>query len=119
MKRDCALAVLLILGVIGCARVRKSSPDGEEILRMGNGTIHIHFGPGLPVSRIVVVDWVRRAAVAVTNYLGRYPVNDVLIRVEPGGDEPVNDGVTESGSRIEVHLGPQAQADDLQRDWIM
>ncbi|HUD46814.1 MAG TPA: hypothetical protein VMR33_08290 [Candidatus Baltobacteraceae bacterium] len=119
MKRGCVLAALLILGVIGCARARKSSPDGEEILRMGNGTIRIHFAPDLPVQRIIVVNWVRRAAVAVTNYLGRYPVNDVLIQVEPGGDEPVNDGVTESGSRIQVHLGPQAQAADLRHDWIM
>ena len=41
MRRGHVLAALLILGVIGCARARKSSPDGEEILRMGNGTIRI------------------------------------------------------------------------------
>jgi hypothetical protein len=69
--------------------------------------------------RPVVVEWVRRAAVAVTNYLGRYPVKELSLTVEPGGHGPVNHGVTHAASRIEVRLGPRAEAADLNGDWIL
>ncbi len=66
-----------------------------------------------------IAEWVRRAAVAVTNYLGRYPVNTLYINVEAGGDEPVSGGVTYGASRINVRLGPDARPRDLIGDWIM
>jgi predicted metalloprotease with PDZ domain len=65
------------------------------------------------------VDWVRRAAVAVTNYLGRYPVKTLYIGIHAGDGQPVSGGVTYGASRIDVRLGPDAQAQDLRRDWIL
>jgi hypothetical protein len=94
-------------------------PGGEEILPIGRATIHIELAPNLPLPRPIVVGWVRRAAVAVTNYLGRYPVKELWLAVEPGGDDAVNNGVTHGGSRIRVRLGPGTKAADLQGDWIL
>jgi hypothetical protein len=67
----------------------------------------------------VVVEWVRRAAVAVTNYLGRYPVKELSLVVELGGHDSVNDGVTHGARQIQVRLGRHAIAEDLNHDWIL
>lgn len=69
--------------------------------------------------REAIVEWVRRAAVAVATYLGRFPVNELLVTVHAGGDEPVGEGVTYGASRIEVRLGPSARMSDLNSDWVM
>ncbi len=74
---------------------------------------------GVTLSRAEVVQWVRRAAVAVTNYLGHYPAKHLLITIRGGGVRPVGEGVTHGNSRIEVRLGPSASAADLRQDWIM
>jgi hypothetical protein len=65
------------------------------------------------------VEWVRRAAVAVTNYLGRYPVKELSLTIELGGHDSVNDGVTHGARRIQVRLGRRAKAADLNHDWIL
>ena len=75
--------------------------------------------PNLPLPRSNVVEWVRRAAVAVTNYLCRYPVKSMVLNVAAGGNGAVNDGVTHGGSRIDVRLGRNTRARDLRRDWIL
>jgi hypothetical protein len=81
--------------------------------------MQINMDSNLPLPRAEVVEWVRRAAVAVTNYLGRFPVQHLLISIQGGGDQPVGEGVTYGNSRINVRLGPSAAAADLRRDWIM
>jgi hypothetical protein len=86
---------------------------------MGGSTIRIEFAAHLPLPRPDMLNWVRRAAVAVTNYLGRYPVPELFLIVEPGGHDPVNDGVTYGARRIEVRLGRRAKNEDLQKDWIL
>jgi hypothetical protein len=74
---------------------------------------------GVTLPRAEVVEWVRRAAVAVTNYLGRFPAKHLLITIRGGGTRPVGEGVTYGSSRISVRLGPSASAADLRQDWIM
>ncbi len=91
----------------------------DDELQLGGGIIHIAMDPDLPLPKPVVVEWIHRAAVAVTGYLGQYPVKQVLIRVKSGGDSPVNHGLTENGSRITVYLGSRARANDLNTDWIL
>ena len=54
---------------------RRGRPPDDETLQVGGATIHIESDPNLPLPRADIVDWVRRAAVAVTSYLGRFPVN--------------------------------------------
>jgi hypothetical protein len=119
MRRCSAIAVLLVLMMVSCTSIPKSTSNGEEILRVGNATISINLPPDLPLPRTVVMEWIHRAAIAVSNYLGRYPVNNLSITIKVGGHEPVGGGVTHGGSRINVRLGRNAQAADLQQDWVM
>jgi len=89
---------------LGCGVGRHGTPSREEDLRVGDAIIHIEFAGSLSLARPVVVGWVRRAAVAVTNYLGRYPVAELRLDVQGGGYEAVSDGVTHGNSEIEVRL---------------
>jgi hypothetical protein len=110
-----ALALCLMLPNFARAGV----PAAEETLPVGGATIHIHLAANLPLPPPVVVEWVRRAAVAVTNYLGRYPVKELSLTIEPGGRDAVNHGVTHGARDIEVRLGPRTKAADLNGDWIL
>jgi uncharacterized membrane protein YphA (DoxX/SURF4 family) len=118
-QRRRAMGPALVLCLMVPNLARAGAPGGEEILRVGGATIRINFAANLPLPRPVVVEWVRRAAVAVTNYLSRFPVKELSLTVEPGGKDSVNDGVTRGARQIEVRLGPRAEAADLNHDWIL
>jgi hypothetical protein len=109
--------VALCLLLASCASGEPA--DNAETLEIGGSIIHLQMDANLPLPRAEVVGWVRRAAVAVTNYLGRFPVKSLALTIAAGGDEAVNDGVTHGASRIRVRLGPDARARDLRRDWIL
>jgi hypothetical protein len=112
-------ALPLALGLLMAAPARGAPAEGDPPLEIGGGAIHLEMGPDLPLPRSEVVEWVRRAAVAVTGYLGNYPVKSVLIRISRGGREPVGGGVTHGASWIEVRLGRRARVRDLRSDWIL
>jgi hypothetical protein len=116
-RRAIGFALALCLMVPNLARA--GTPAVREILQVGDATIRIDFAADLPLPRPVMVEWVRRAAVAVTNFLGRYPVKELSLAIEPGGPDPVSDGVTHGARDIEVRLGRHAQAADLNQDWIL
>ena len=73
----------------------------------------------LPLPPAAIVEWVRRAAVAVTTYLGRFPVKDLTVTVRGGGEEAIGNGVTYGASSIDVRLGRSARVSDLNNDWVM
>jgi hypothetical protein len=73
----------------------------------------------LPVSHTQVEQWVRRAALNVTQFLGRYPVRHVVITVLPVDHGTVQDGVENGGERISIRLGRETRASDLADDWIL
>jgi predicted metalloprotease with PDZ domain len=43
----------------------------------------------------------------------------LVITIKPGGDNPVNGGLTHGADSITVHLAKGARARDLDNDWIM
>jgi len=110
---------VLALGLIlsACAP-GQSSPDNHT-LKVGGGTIQIDMDSNVPVSRADAVEWVRRAAVAVTGYLGRFPTKHLLVTIQGWGEEPVGGGVTHGNSHINVRVGRSATVADLRQDWVM
>jgi hypothetical protein len=114
-----ALGPMLVLGLFMATRAGICAPAGEETIQIGASTIRIAFAANLPLPQPVMVEWVCRAAVAVSNYFGYYPVKELLLNVERGGRGAVNDGVTYGARRIEVRLGWRAKAADLNQDWIL
>jgi hypothetical protein len=88
-------------------------------LRIGGAAIQIEMDSDVALARPQAVDWVRRAAVAVTDYLGRFPVKHLLVSIQNGGGDGVGGGVTYGGSHIEVRVGSSVTAADLKQDWVM
>jgi hypothetical protein len=119
MTRRRVIGPALALCLMVANFTRAGEPAGEENLQIGDATIRIHFAANLPLPHPVMVEWVRRAAVAVTNYLGRYPVKELSLDIERGGHDAVNDGVTHGARQIRVRLGRRAKAADLNQDWIL
>jgi hypothetical protein len=101
----------------GCASPHPAF--NTQDLRIGPSSIHIEMARDLALPPAAVVEWVRRAGVAVTAYLGWFPVKHLTVTVRGGGEQPVGDGVTHGASSIEVRLGPSAREWDLSRDWVM
>ncbi len=92
---------------------------GNDTLEVDGAVLQIEMDADLGLPRSDALEWVRRAAVAVTNYLGRFPVKHLLIAIHGGGNQPVGGGVTHGASRIDVRLGRSARAADLSRDWVL
>jgi predicted metalloprotease with PDZ domain len=111
------LFVCLCVLLAGCES-GKPSRDVETI-EVGTGSIRIELAGKFPVPREAVVEWVRRGAVAVTTYLGKFPVKHLVVTVYGGGEEPVGEGVTHGASSIEVRLGRFVRTGDLNDDWVM
>ncbi len=91
----------------------------QDTLRIGESIIHIESDVDLPLPPPVITDWVNRAAVAVSNYFGHFPVKTLYVGVHAEAGRAVGGGVTHGASRIDVRLGPDAQSEDLREDWIM
>jgi len=75
--------------------------------------------PAVPVTRTAAAEWVRRAAEAVSGYLGRFPVKTLLVTIRRGGNGPAVEGVTHGNSHIIVRLSPTVTVADLRQDWVM
>jgi hypothetical protein len=101
----------------GCA-APPAAPNSQAV-RIGASVIRLEMPADLPLPKAAVVAWVRRAAEAVTTYLGHFPAKHLTVTVRVGGDEPVGDGVTYGVSRIVVRLGRSVRASDLNGDWVL
>jgi hypothetical protein len=113
------LIVLLILPI--CFAARPSFAFGEiKTLIIGSSTITVRIeskSPPVPVE--TVVEWVQRAAQAVTDYYGRFPVPMVRITVHTDKDGRISHGVTYNGRRIDINLGSRTKSENLMEDWEM
>jgi hypothetical protein len=103
----------------GCSAGRGGQIPQQETLRLGTAAIQVAMDPDLPLTRPVVMEWVRRAAVAVSGYLGRFPVENLSLTIESGGDSAVGNGVTHGASSIRVRLGSHTTQADLDQDWVL
>ncbi len=100
------LFALLFLVAFGCA-VNQTKPHDARV-RIGDATIRVDFGPRVTAPRAELLEWVRRAGVAVTNCLGVFPANGVVIRIHGGGNKPIANGVTHGASSIDVRVGTRS-----------
>ena len=91
-------------------------------LAIGGGTIDVVFADAAPgVDRARVLTWIRRSAIAVTTYFGRFPVDHVGLLVIADDGEGVGRATTYGfeGSAIRIHVGRAAGADAFARDWVL
>lgn len=85
--------------------------------------VDVSFAPGkfdLPPAS--VLNWIKRAAVAVSTYYGRFPVPHARVRVVPmEGEEGIFHGTTfgENGGLTRIPVGEHTTEDEFASDWIM
>lgn len=88
------------------------------------GSARINFiveGGRMDLPQAEISEWVRAAAESVATYYGRYPLEQVTIRIAPFDGRGVRDGRTfgENGGFISIHLGSETTAAALKSDWMM
>lgn len=86
-------------------------------LKIGGSTIVLGAEPGGPLDP-QVVDWVRRAASAVSAFYGHFPVERVRIQVARVPGRRVF-GTTYGSHLIAMQLGEEASPAQLEHDWTL
>lgn len=93
-----------------------------EPLKIGGGELHIVFVEGVSgLNRQRILHWIRRSALAVTTYFGRYPVRQHGILVFADTGSKISHGVTYGyrGAATQVVVGIDAGDAVFSTDWIM
>jgi hypothetical protein len=84
-----------------------------------DNAIEISTPQPLPLSSTLVSDWANRAAKAITEFYGRYPVKHVQLIILPATHGGVGNGREWDGRRIAIHLGADTTEKDLRGDWML
>jgi hypothetical protein len=91
-------------------------------LQAGGGTIDVSIDPAPPAElRKLVLEWIGKAARAVTTYYTKYPVPQVAIAVHVEDGERVNSGRAFGWehARISISVGRSMTAADFADDWTI
>lgn len=111
-----SILLTLVLSTIAGAQ-----PPTQK-LSLGGGTIEISFpsDPG-SLTQQDLLTWVRRAAVAVTTYYGRFPVKHLTLKINADDRQGVHHGTTypEDGGLIVIYVGRRTAKSDLDDDWML
>ncbi|CAH0355403.1 MULTISPECIES: hypothetical protein [Sphingomonadaceae] len=94
----------------------------QQVLRIGGGTIRVVFADGAPgLVRDPVLAWIQTAAVAVTAYFGRFPVEDFGLLIIADSSDKVGHATTfgYAGSATRIHVGTGATSTAFRNDWVL
>lgn len=92
-------------------------------MQVPGGVIDVSFAPGkfdLPVTSIQ--NWIKRAAIAVSTYYGRFPVFHARVRVVPvEGEDGIYHATTfgDNGGFTRIPVGEHTTEEEFESDWIM
>jgi hypothetical protein len=99
--------------------------QGDSQIEMGGATLAVSFdAQPNPAFRQLTLDWITRAAKAVTVYYGRYPVRhvDITVHVRSGTRVGSGNASGDGGAHINVNLGSDVTARSLavgDDNWLM
>lgn len=116
------VAVVILGCAILCARWSAAADQSaplETTIQVGGGEIDLSAPEKLPVSNEAVLRWVHRAADALTDFYGHYPVRRVRLAVLTRDEGAVGGGKEFGGRRINIHLGPDTTSSELDKDWML
>ena len=115
-----ALVFALTVAVKAQPASSRAAPDAQ--IQVGGGAIDIVYSDGASgLDRVLIQDWIRTSAQAVTIYFGRFPVSHVRLVVMANDGRSVG-GTTfgfGGGSLIRLNVGRSADAAALKRDWVL
>jgi hypothetical protein len=109
--------------VWGCASAPAQSATHRERVHAGGGIIEvaIHEASTFSLPVTAILDWVKRAGVAVSIYYGHFPVSRGAVEIFPGRrDRGVGGGMSFGNPvRCRIHAGVHTTAEDLADDWML
>jgi hypothetical protein len=113
------LAVVLLL--FQPTRANQGSPQ-NTLLKIGGAEIAVTLpDEHMQASPDDLLNWVKSAATAVSEYYGHFPVEHLTLRVRAGYGAGVRHGVTypKDGGLILISVGRDTPVDDLKTDWTL
>ena len=118
-----AIFVAVVYVTTGCGQAShevnvagRSDPD----LRIGGGAIRVDVDPQITwVPRDAILQWVKTAATAVSDYYGRFPTPQLTVSVLHAGEGRIGGGEARGSTSIHIQLGRQTRPSDFQDDWIL
>jgi hypothetical protein len=94
-----------------------------ETIKAGGAEIQVTIREGpLDLPKTVLMDWITKAAQAVSVYYGRFPVPSARIDVRPrAGRQGITNGTTYGGQGAftRISVGEHTTKQDLDDDWMM
>jgi hypothetical protein len=128
-QRTCALLLIPFATVVtaqGPAGRHEPPTVFTSNVDVGGASLQLDFTEGtFDLPRSQIIDRVRTAAVAVSEYYGRFPVKNARIVITPvAGQHGVLQGTT-WGNRegfpayLRIRIGQATSSDELARDWII
>lgn len=122
MHRRSALRSLA--GVVwGSVLTRPMPAAGAPVaLQVGGAAIEVHFeSEHYDLPQAALLDWVKRAARAVSAYYGRFPVPRARVRIFTAGRRGVSHGTSfgEDGAWCRISVGRETTVSDLAEDWML
>jgi len=119
--------LLVLLSVLGFGSTLAPRSQGQEVdkLTIGGAEITVSFNtPPSAAFRQVSLEWITRAAKAVTVYYTRFPVThaDIYVHSEPGNSVGRGTASGEGGAHIDVTLGRDITSKALaegRSSWLM
>lgn len=113
---------LLLLSFVAAPLVAEDSLPRTMSMPVSRGEINITF-PETPtkLSRQDMLDWVRAAAQAVSNYYSRFPVPRLTLQIQVHQGSGVRHAVAypRDGGLIRVTIGEDADVSQLKNDWVL
>ena len=117
------LAAALLIALLPNPADSEETVFPSTVLHIGGGAIGVEFEPGrMRASHDDVLHWIDTAARAVSHYYGRYPVDQVLIRVRPRSGRGDATGTTygdEDGAMIDLGVRTEDTPQEMQQGWVM
>lgn len=116
------LAAIALLSVFWRVLARESPSNAITTIDACGSSIDVSFdGEPKAVSHGNLLNWVRRAGVAVCTYYGMFPVRHLKLHIQIDGRAGVHGGVTypEGGGYIRISLGADTTLGQLNDDWML
>jgi len=97
-------------------------PPVVDVVQAGAARLELQFAAGFDARlRSEAREWVRAAASAVAGYFGRFPVEQLQVRLLPVAGAGVRGGMTfaEPVPNLRVRVGRASRRADFRADWVM
>jgi hypothetical protein len=108
-----------LLGSVSCVRAEEPA---KRTLSISGGTIDVTLPTGsLDRTPADLIEWVTRAATAVSTYYKRFPAKHLILKINADDRDGVHHGTTypEDGGLIDISLGRHTAKSDLESDWML